>query len=79
MCLTGWLLDRLAALRYRNGEPMTRIYGPASTATAGAPSHSTCSIPTGAAGRCAHRWAWPVAAVWTLIRKPEGSPAALLP
>ena len=31
MCLTGWLLDRLAALRHRNGEPMTRIYRPAST------------------------------------------------
>src|SRR5262249_29235796 len=28
-CLTGWLLDRLAALRHGNGEPMTRIYGPA--------------------------------------------------
>ncbi|TVZ01948.1 aminotransferase class V-fold PLP-dependent enzyme [Trebonia kvetii] len=26
MCLTGWLLDRLAALRHRNGEPMARIY-----------------------------------------------------
>ena len=31
MCLTGWLLDRLAALRHGNGEPMARIYGPAST------------------------------------------------
>ena len=31
MCLTGWLLDRLAALRHSNGEPMARIYGPAST------------------------------------------------
>jgi selenocysteine lyase/cysteine desulfurase len=30
MCLTGWLLDRLAALRHRNGEPMARIYGPVS-------------------------------------------------
>ena len=31
MCLTGWLLDRLAALRHGNGEPMARVYGPAST------------------------------------------------
>ena len=31
MCLTGWLLDRLAALRHRNGQPMARIYGPAGT------------------------------------------------
>jgi selenocysteine lyase/cysteine desulfurase len=31
MCLTGWLIDRLAALRHDNGEPMARIYGPAST------------------------------------------------
>jgi selenocysteine lyase/cysteine desulfurase len=28
-CLTGWLLDRLAAMRHGNGQPMTRIYGPA--------------------------------------------------
>ena len=31
MCLTGWLLDRLAALRHGNGAPMARIYGPAGT------------------------------------------------
>ena len=31
MCLTGWLLDRLAGLRHGNGEPMARIYGPAGT------------------------------------------------
>ncbi len=31
MCLTGWLLGRLAGLRHGNGEPMARIYGPAST------------------------------------------------
>jgi len=30
-CLTGWLLDRLAALRHGNGEPMARIYGPVTT------------------------------------------------
>ena len=31
MCLTGWLIDRLSALRHGNGAPMVRIYGPAST------------------------------------------------
>jgi len=31
MCLTGWLIDRLAALRHGNGEPMAWIHGPAST------------------------------------------------
>ena len=31
ICLTGWLIDRLAALRHGNGEPITRIHGPAST------------------------------------------------
>jgi len=30
-CLTGWLLDRLAAMRHGNGMPMVRLYGPAST------------------------------------------------
>jgi selenocysteine lyase/cysteine desulfurase len=30
MGLTGWLIDRLTALRHGNGEPMARIYGPAS-------------------------------------------------
>jgi selenocysteine lyase/cysteine desulfurase len=36
MCLTGWLLDQLAALRHSNGEPMARIYGPAGTRDRGA-------------------------------------------
>jgi molybdenum cofactor sulfurtransferase len=31
MCLTGWLLDRLLALRYNNGNPLIRLYGPATT------------------------------------------------
>jgi selenocysteine lyase/cysteine desulfurase len=31
MCLIGWLINRLAALRHGNGEPMARIYGPANT------------------------------------------------
>ena len=31
MCLTGWLLDALGALRHGNGAPVVRIYGPAGT------------------------------------------------
>jgi molybdenum cofactor sulfurtransferase len=30
-CLTGWLIDRLAAIQHRNGAPLARIYGPRST------------------------------------------------
>jgi len=29
-CLTGWLLDNLPAIRQTNGQPLARIYGPAS-------------------------------------------------
>jgi selenocysteine lyase/cysteine desulfurase len=31
MCLTGWLIDQLLALRHSNGRPVVRLYGPAST------------------------------------------------
>ena len=36
MCLTGWLLDALGALRHANGTPVVRIYGPAGTDRRGA-------------------------------------------
>jgi selenocysteine lyase/cysteine desulfurase len=36
MCLTGWLLQALAALRHSNGAPMVRLYGPAGTDRRGA-------------------------------------------
>jgi len=36
MCLTGWLLEELAALRHGNGAPVVRIYGPAGTDRRGA-------------------------------------------
>ena len=35
MCLTGWLLSKLVALRHSNGRPMVRIYGPITTAGRG--------------------------------------------
>jgi molybdenum cofactor sulfurtransferase len=28
MCLTGWLIDQLLALRHTNGSPLIRLYGP---------------------------------------------------
>jgi selenocysteine lyase/cysteine desulfurase len=36
MCLTGWLLEALSALRHGNGTPVVRIYGPAGTDRRGA-------------------------------------------
>jgi molybdenum cofactor sulfurtransferase len=36
MCLTGWLLDALGALRHSNGTPVVRLYGPAGTGRRGA-------------------------------------------
>ena len=36
MCLTGWLLETLAALRHSNGTPLLRIYSPAGTDRRGA-------------------------------------------
>jgi selenocysteine lyase/cysteine desulfurase len=30
-CLTGWMLDRLTAMRHSDGQPMARIHGPADT------------------------------------------------
>jgi selenocysteine lyase/cysteine desulfurase len=30
-CLTGWMLNRIAAMRHGNGQPMARIHGPAGT------------------------------------------------
>ncbi len=35
VCLTGWLLDQLTALRHSNGQPLVRIYGPTTTAERG--------------------------------------------
>jgi len=31
LCLTGWLIDQLVALRHSNGLPLVQLYGPAST------------------------------------------------
>lgn len=31
MCLTGWLIEQLLALRHSNGSPLIRLYGPPNT------------------------------------------------
>jgi selenocysteine lyase/cysteine desulfurase len=36
MCLAGWLLGQMAALKHSNGNPVVRIYGPADTRERGA-------------------------------------------
>jgi len=36
MCLTGWLINRLLALRHSNGRPLIRLYGPPNTDRRGA-------------------------------------------
>jgi selenocysteine lyase/cysteine desulfurase len=47
MCLTGWLIDRLAGLRHSNGEPMARMYGPADTRERGGTVAFNLLDPTG--------------------------------
>ena len=51
MCLTGWLLDALSALRHSNGAPVVRIYGPAGTDRRGADDRDELLRPR----RRAHR------------------------
>lgn len=36
MCLTGWLINQLLALRHSNGAPLLRLYGPPNTQMRGA-------------------------------------------
>jgi len=47
MCLTGWLLQALGALRHSNGAPVVRIYGPAGTDRRGATIAMNFFDPTG--------------------------------
>lgn len=47
-CLTGWLLDRLAALTHDNGAPMALIYGPRNTVRRGGTVAFNLLDPTGA-------------------------------
>jgi molybdenum cofactor sulfurtransferase len=46
-CLSGWLLDQLLALRHSNGQPVVRIYGPATTERRGGTIAFNCCDPSG--------------------------------
>ena len=39
MCLTGWLIDRLSALKHSTGQPLVRIHGPANLERRGRHCH----------------------------------------
>ena len=47
-CLTGWLLEALAALRHGTGAPVVRIYGPGGTDRRGATIAMNFFDPAGA-------------------------------
>ncbi len=47
ICLTGWLLDKLAAMHHSNGAPLIRIYGPLDTSMRGGTVAFTCYDPDG--------------------------------
>ncbi len=46
-CLTGWFIDRITELRHSNGEPMIRLYGPATTQNRGGTVTFNFLTPTG--------------------------------
>ena len=46
-CFTGWLLEKLLALRHSNGQPVVRIYGPATTERRGGTISFNFSDPDG--------------------------------
>lgn len=52
MCLTGWLLEQLLALRHANGRPLVRLYGPATTHGRGATVQVNFFDPAGAMFDC---------------------------
>jgi molybdenum cofactor sulfurtransferase len=47
MCLTGWLLEALAALRHNNGGPVVHIYGPRNTRGRGGTIAMNFAHPSG--------------------------------
>jgi selenocysteine lyase/cysteine desulfurase len=61
-CLTGWLLEQLAALRHTNGARLVRIYGPTGTALRGGTIAMNFADPAGCrideyvVEAQAHRW-----------------------
>src|SRR5215467_8728311 len=52
ICLTGWLLEQMLALRHSNGQPLVRIYGPTTTDRRGGTIAFNVCDPTGAVLDC---------------------------
>lgn len=59
MCLTGWLIDQLLALRHNNGQPVIHLYGPATTDQRGGTIQVNFFDPDGNLISCTdvERWA----------------------
>ena len=51
MCLTGWLIEQLLALRHSNGRPLIRLYGPPNTDRRGGTVQVNFFDPDGHADR----------------------------
>src|SRR5262249_59935741 len=47
MCLTGWLIGQLVALRHSSGRPVVQLYGPAGTAGRGGAGRGRVLVPAG--------------------------------
>lgn len=52
MCLTGWLIDELLALRHGNGTPVVKLYGPAGIDRRGATIQVNFFDPSGQMHDC---------------------------
>jgi selenocysteine lyase/cysteine desulfurase len=52
MCLTGWLIEQLLALRHGNGRPLVCLYGPPNTDRRGATVQVNFFAPDGALWDC---------------------------
>lgn len=53
-CLTGWLLTNLKEMKYSNGKPLVKIYGPVDTKKRGGAISTNFFTPDGAV--IDHRW-----------------------
>jgi selenocysteine lyase/cysteine desulfurase len=59
MCLTGWLIERLLALRHSNGAPVVELYGPPNTQRRGGTVQVNFLAPDGERFSCyeVEQWA----------------------
>lgn len=52
ICLTGWLIEQLVALRHNNGRPVVQVYGPTHTERRGATIQANFFDPSGKMHDC---------------------------